>query len=655
MMVPLTMPNANRTSLLLRVGRVCTVVFCVVFAGLGRAAPADAHSFLVRTSPATGARLTTGPDEIVLDFSEPIDGTPHINLRTATGTRIDLAFVGTDSGGTRIRANVPTLARDVYLVTWQVLARDGHTTEGEFAFGVGTNLPAGAVDTRTQPSQGRFGWADAIIQFEIVAGLAFAFGCLASERIIWATRRSGPTSPKSPAAPSIAFALVGVLSAGALELNRRNVLLSPTDWSGALATRADRLMLAIGSLTWLALVAARSGRLRRIAALPVGAALAVVVWRGHSGDDARWWATPLGTAHVIGGAAWAGALLHLTRRPIDVPARSAFGIAVRRYGRFTLPVAAATIGVGVMIAFTRFDSVHQLWASRYGTILLVKLALVAVALAVANVARTTGLRKVAENPATLRRITRIELVAVTVVLAASVALAVTAPPTSAGSFVLGPPPVVNATWGADLAGNNLVLVAAVDHQLQIRVLQPGGQPPPTGRATISGQQPDGSDIDITARNCGQGCETISHEWLPGTTELAVTVGESDYAGGTARVSIQWPPGPDGAALLATAVTATKQAGDIILTESVTSDSAASADAGNIRIAGPDFISQEPFGNGGDDIHQLVDDHGLNVITFTVPASNIWIKMWIDPTTKRITRETIIDPGHRIEHTLAYPP
>ena len=649
------MPNTNRTSLLLRVGRVFAVVFCVVFAGLGLAAPADAHSFLVRTSPATGARLSTGPDEIVLDFSEPIDGTPHINLRTATGTRIDLAFVGTDPGGTRVRANAPALTRDVYLVTWQVLARDGHTTEGEFAFAVGTDLPAGAVTTRTQPSGGRFGWVDALIQFEIVAGLAFAVGCLTSERLIWATRRSGRKSPKSPAAPSITLALVGVLSALALELHRRNVLASLSDWSAALATRADRLMLATGSLTWLSLVATRSNRLRRVAALPIAAALALMVWRGHSGDDTRWWSTPLGTAHVIGGAAWAGTLLHLTRSPINGPARSAFGIAARRYSRIALPVVAVTIGVGTIIAFTRFDSIHQLWTTRYGTILLIKLVVVAAALAVANIARTTGLRNLDENPATLRRIVKVELGAVTAVLAASVALAVTAPPTSAGSFVLGPPPVTNATWGADLAGNNLVLVAAVDHQLQIRVLQPGGQPPPTGRATINGRQPDGSDIDITARNCGQGCETISHEWQPGTTELAVAVRESDYAGGTAHISIQWPPGPDGALLLAAAVAATKQAGTIMLTESVTSDSAFTADAGNIRIAGPDFISQEPFGNGGDDIHQLADDHNLNVITFTVPASNIWIKMWIDPTTKRITKETIIDPGHRIEHILAYSP
>ena len=57
-------------------------------------------------------------------------------------------------------------------------------------FAVGTDLPAGAFTTRTEPSQGRFGWADALIQFEIVAGLAFAVGFVAAA--VRLRRYSGP-------------------------------------------------------------------------------------------------------------------------------------------------------------------------------------------------------------------------------------------------------------------------------------------------------------------------------------------------------------------------------------------------------------------------------------------------------------------------------
>ena len=107
----------------------------------------------------------------------------------------------------------------------------------------------------------------------------------------------------------------------------------------------------------------------------------------------------------------------------------------------------------------------------------------------------------------------------------------------------------------------------------------------------------------------------------------------------------------------TAVAATKADQTLTLTEAVTSDSAVSsapADASSIDIAGSEFITQEPFVNGGDDVHQLADHNGPNVITFTGPASNIWVEMWIDSHTQRIAKETIVDLGHRIEHTLTYP-
>ena len=651
------MLSATRLPQMSRLARFGAVMIAFVVVSSGWTPRVFAHSFLVRTSPASGSRLTTGPDEIVLDFSEPIDGNPEISLRTAAGRQVNLAFVGTDAGNTRVRANVSALAGDVYVVTWQVLARDGHATEGEFAFAVGDALPTGTTSITSSTTIGGFSWVDAITQFEIVAGLAFAVGGLVSERFIWRTGRSDLASPQSPATPAIAVALIGVVSALAIALHRRHALLAPAGWTNVLDTRSARLLIAIGATTWLGLVAARAARLRRLAFMPLAASLALLIWRGHSGDDNRWWATPVGAAHVMGGGIWAGALLHLTRSATTEDGRAPVHarIAANRYSKYALVGVPTAIALGTIIALTRLEHLDQLWTTRYGQILIVKLILVGGALVLANHARRRDLPFLEQRWASLRAITRVEVAIVTAVLAVSVALATTAPPTSATSFILGPPPLTNATWSADLAGNNLVLVAAVDHQLQVRVLQPGGQPPATGRAAISGQQPSGRDIDIAARTCGPGCEIVKHDWQAGTTTLSITINEGDYAGGTARVDIQWPPGPDGAQLLSETVAATSAAKQIALSESVTSDSAIQSDAGTINISGSDFISQEPFANGGDDVHQLADDDGLATISFTVPASNIWVQMWIDPQTKRIAKETIIDPGHRIEHTLTYSP
>ena len=208
---------------------------------------------MVRTSPASGARLTTGPDEIVLDFSEPIDGTPEITVRTSDGRTIALPFVGAEAGNVRVRANVPVLGRDVFIVTWRVLARDGHTTEGQYAFAVGAGVPtstAGTTGTAIGLSSGPFAWVDTITQFGLAGGLAFTLGGLLSERFIWRDRHSGPPLPRpaaarSPAALAIAIALGGIFSSVAIELHRRQVLLAPAGWSNVLDTRANRVLLAM--------------------------------------------------------------------------------------------------------------------------------------------------------------------------------------------------------------------------------------------------------------------------------------------------------------------------------------------------------------------------------------------------------------------------
>lgn len=305
-----------------------------------------------------------------------------------------------------------------------------------------------------------------------------------------------------------------MFSALALEFNRRQSLWTPSEWSTALDIRADRLLLAIGGLACFALLAGRVQRLRPLAAAPVFAALVLLMWRGHSGDDARWWSTPIGTAHVVGGAMWAGALLHLTTATKTVNDQRARGVAAAalRYSRFALISVIVAIAAGTAIAFTRFKAVGQLWSTQYGRLLAVKVILVVVALVIATTARRRGLPAGGDRLRILRRLTRVEVVVVGALLAASAALATTAPPSSASAFALGPPPLANASWSADLAGNNLVLVAAVDHQLQVRVLQPGGQPPPKGRSTIVGHQPDGSKLDISPRSCGSGCEVVNHEW-----------------------------------------------------------------------------------------------------------------------------------------------
>ena len=132
------------------------------------------------------------------------------------------------------------------------------------------------------------------------------------------------------------------------------------------------------------------------------------------------------------------------------------------------------------------------------------------------------------------------------------------------------------TFTADLAGSHQVLVgAAADDRLHITVLPPGGQPSQQQTSTVAGTEPDGTSFDLELRPCGPGCFDSAHLWSNGITHLTVTavtvtVTNPDADGGDAQLAVVWPPGTDATDLLSHAVAATKAAGAVTVTETISS-------------------------------------------------------------------------------------
>lgn len=620
--------------------------FAVVLAAIAISAhSASAHSFLVRTSPAAGARLDQAPAEIVLDFSEALAEPPTLTLRTGAGEPIATLTSDLDETRLRARADLPALGHGVFLVAWRVVADEGHTTEGELAFAIGVTPPT--VATTTTGTE--ISWRDALAGVVILAGLAMAIGGLASHR--WILPASQPTPPVRAA---IAIALSGAVGRSLLTLDNSNAGWAPGEWSQLGDTRPGRFDLALLALLAIAALAVRQ-RARPIALPALLASAVVIAVAGHAGD-ASWWARPATSAHIILGGAWAGALWHLTLVARHHRQRRSrlLRYGASRYARYALITAAATLILGTVAVLAQLDKPSQLVDSAYGRILLLKLALVTAALSMALAARRRGLPATGGRIRVLARLTSIESVALGAVVAASALLAATAPPATATTFILGPPPIpAPATWAADLAGSTMVAVAAAPDLLQVSLWEPGGQSPPKADMEIEGIEPDGTEFDVQARSCGPGCATIGHTWRPGQTVLTITATGSDYTNGTARVTIHWPPGSDARDLLARAVAATRAAPQLDIIETVSSGPGATSGSYPVSVDGETFISSEPYAAGADDVRALPDDGDNRVITFTIPGSNIWQQLWLDPNA-RIVREILVDPGHRIERTITYP-
>ncbi len=639
------------SSLTRRLDKAALVLFAVALALVLYAPGVQAHTFLVRSSPEAGARLRTSPGQVVLDFTEVVAPGSTIEMHDDHGQSVEVLFVGMDSDRSRLRASLPTLDDGVYQVTWRVIADDDHTTEGEFVFGVGVSVPAGATVT-SQQDTAQILWAEALATLALLAGLAIAFGGLLSERFIWTN--SGPGARLGPVTGAVVIALGGALTSVALAIRRAEVLGEPGRWSDVLTTRADRADVAALVFVSLAMLLVQRHRTRMGALVPLAGATVMVAVRGHAPEANEWWATPAAAAHILVAGAWIGALAHLaliTRA--DAASDRTIEPGPSRYAKSALLAAITTLAVGAAVAISQLERLADLTTTRYGQILLVKLFLVVVVLVVAVVARRRGIPGTGGRVRQLARYTTIEAVALVGVLAASALLSTTAPAAELGNIELPPAPLPTPTMlTSDLAGSHQVLVAAAPDRLQIRVLPPGGQPSRQQTSTFSGAEPDGSTFDIEPRPCGPGCFDIAHRWIDGTTRFTVTVTNPDADGGTAELAVVWPPGPDATAILTRAVAATRAAGDITVTETISSGPTATLEPGDLTTTGDNYISASPFSNGADDVHELPAEDGLTVIAFTVTGAGTWHQLWIDDQ-HRIRTEILVDPGHRIDRTITY--
>jgi copper resistance protein C len=99
---------------------------------------ADAHAFLLKSSPAVGSAVERGAKELTLQFTEAVElAFSGVEITTASGTPVPLSAVRFADGTHRQLATaLPMLASGSYRVKWHVVSADTHRTEGTFTFTV---------------------------------------------------------------------------------------------------------------------------------------------------------------------------------------------------------------------------------------------------------------------------------------------------------------------------------------------------------------------------------------------------------------------------------------------------------------------------------------------------------------------------------------
>ena len=408
----------------------------IVFALVGfHARDAHAHAVLLDSAPQDGAVLAHAPAEIVLHFNEPVVPVA-LRVLDGTGRSVDVKGPGTTADST-VRAALPAdLPAGSYLVSWRVVSADSHPIGAAFTFSVGRASATLAVDDQNRREAG---WKAAVIANRAVgdAALLLAAGAALAMLLVF-----GAALPRGGSAIMSISAVVAVVSAAlSIPLARGWIaaapvqdLLAPATWAlGADAPhRLRTALIAIG------MVHALFGLRRRhigigcpVACLGALLACAGLPLSGHVAALVPAWPGQIALfLHAAAAAFWIGALPLLALALRQAPPGETYRL-LRRFSAIAIAGVALLVLAGVGVALTHIRDIAALTDSEYGRILLIKVALVALmlALAIANRRLTPALSS-ASGTVTMRlkRNIALEIALAAAIVAVTAWLGHTRPP-----------------------------------------------------------------------------------------------------------------------------------------------------------------------------------------------------------------------------------
>ncbi|MFZ3572829.1 copper resistance CopC/CopD family protein [Streptomyces sp. BH097] len=387
------------------------VIALALVALLFTAPAASAHTELESSSPKNGAHLSEPPKDVTLTFSEPVD---LADLHVALG-KDELALTQ-DKGRDTVAVSVPQReakkAGERLTLDWHVRSKeDGHPSSGSLSFALpaptgSSGSHASAADDAAAPAAApsgtvRAAWA--VARWVGYLALALYVGGLAFLAMLWPqgtrerrTRRilaaswaAGLVTTVAAAGLQGAYGAMG--SIGDAFKASTYVDLLGSEVGVALACRA--LMWVLAAVVLAALLqngerAALSPGWRVGAAVVCLGLLRTTGMAGHNAEGGHpGWGAVADLVHLLGISVWLGGLTLLLagvlprRRPDEMSA------AVSGYSALAGVSVAAIAAAGTVLTWQVVGSFDALFSTGYGQLLLVKLALLAGVLLIAQRSR----------------------------------------------------------------------------------------------------------------------------------------------------------------------------------------------------------------------------------------------------------------------------
>jgi copper transport protein len=411
--------------------RRLAVALALTAAALAVPPVAHAHATLIKTVPSYRERVEAPPRVVRLAFTERVDAAAlSVRVYTTRG-RIVSGKPHVMPDGRAVEAPLSRLADGAYTVRWSVLSRDGHVSSGVFTFGMHVPAPPptaayGASGPTTAEHVVR--WVYFFSLALLLGGLVFRLVVLGGPLPARVERRFYAVTALGAVAAIHVGILAFILRAeDALQLPFVRLLYG--DLSAVaegtrfgiafiVMTLGFVLTTALLFLAWLA-----DRRVLLWAALAVGLAFASgLSLSGHSAADAgaSWKSELADWVHLSSALLWVGGLVQLgvVVWPCAPELRRR---AFLGFSRLATALIGLLLLAGVYLSILRLPHLRDLWQTGYGHVLLVKLTLVALALAWGAAHKFLAAPRVSAGSGRLRRsLVGESIVGVAVLLAAAV-------------------------------------------------------------------------------------------------------------------------------------------------------------------------------------------------------------------------------------------
>jgi copper transport protein len=387
----------------------------VVVALLALAFPASAfaHATLRHTGPSFRERVQVAPTRVWLDFDQSVKALPtSIEVYSSRG---DVVSLPTREGKNAHYVEAPLrrgLPTDAYTVRWHAISGDGHVVSGVYTFGIRTAAPppteafGAGGPTRTEH----------VVRWLYFLALALLVGGLAFRVLV-------VRAPLPPRAERRFYVLTGIGALATLNLGIVAFVLRAED---ALQLPFGRLLYgdlspivsgtrfgqafiamtlgfaAVTALLFLSWLTDRTAFLWPAFLLGVGFVSGLSL-SGHSAADAgsSWKSELADWVHLSAATIWIGGLVQLAAVVLPL-APDLRRVAFLRFSTLATMLVALLLAAGTYLSILRLPQLHDLWATGYGHVLLVKLGLVALALGWGGLHRLIAVPQVARGGDGLR-------------------------------------------------------------------------------------------------------------------------------------------------------------------------------------------------------------------------------------------------------------